>query len=175
MFRVPRTADPSGASVVLHASELRRIQEASTVLSPQQRREKEDERKREREVKQVGCRDFTVPAPLVVSCMCGVEVQVVQCDPPYIPLYTPPQDAASRRKKEMEEWELKRKTHEKPSDLEQVGVCVLHWVGAGGHAHTPVASSKAVHQEPATAIIHPSICCRRRVRVARLSPRRHRV
>ena len=56
--RVPRTPDPSGVSVVLHASELRRIQEASTILSQQQRREREDERKREREVAQVSSRDF---------------------------------------------------------------------------------------------------------------------
>ena len=54
------------------------------------------------------------------------------------------QEDASRRKKEMEEWELKRKTHEKPSDLEQVGLSEPHWVGTDRHVYTPLASSEAM-------------------------------
>ena len=69
--RVPRTPDPSGVSIVLLASELERIQKASSVLSLQQRRDTEDERKRERELKQVSCRDFPMPTP-VVSFVYGI-------------------------------------------------------------------------------------------------------
>ena len=51
--RVPRTPDPSGVSVVLDSGEFARIREASTVLSPLQRAEREADRNREREAAQV--------------------------------------------------------------------------------------------------------------------------
>ena len=54
---------------------------------------------------------------------------------PSSPLPSPPlplvQEAATRRKNEMEEWELKRKMHEKPSDLEQV--CLVQALPRGVH------------------------------------------
>ena len=54
---------------------------------------------------------------------------------PSSPLPSPPlplvQEAATRRKNEMEEWELKRKMHEKPSDLEQV--CLVQASPRGVH------------------------------------------
>lgn len=87
--RVPRTPDPSGVSIVLLASELDRIQRASSVLSLQQRRDTEDERKRERELKQVSCRDCPTPTPCCVLSVCYSELLQCHGSPLWLPISAP--------------------------------------------------------------------------------------
>ena len=88
------------------------------------------------------------PCPLLLCLLCMVYaignflplwLPISAPSPPFssppLPLPSPPlplvQEAATRRKNEMEEWELKRKMHEKPSDLEQV--CLVQASSRGVH------------------------------------------